>query len=215
VSSRLSRKLRREIKASPRKAAVLAALSFVGLWFWVPLVAKWLGKTDAEAASTSPVAAAMPQPRNSAASVITATTPNVTPGAPALTAAGSRRPWQQLLASIERDARMKPATDLGSGRDPFHPLEEKKVKKGAAVLEKPDLTPADAGLSLSSTIVGAGDRTALIGRDVYREGDTIATTHGEGEFRLVEIRPREVVLERSGKLYRLDLPTNQWVVKSK
>jgi hypothetical protein len=190
-------------------------LALVGLWFWVPLVAKWLDKTDTEAAINTPVAATMPQPRNPAAPAVTTTTGNVSLGAPALTAAGSRRPWQQLLASIERDARMKPATDLGSGRDPFHPLDEKKVKRAAAVVEKPDLTPADAGLSLSSTIVGAGDRTALIGRDVYREGDTIATTHGEGKFRLVEIRPREVVLERSGKLYRLDLPTNQWVVKSK
>ncbi len=110
---------------------------------------------------------------------------------------------------------MKPATDLGSGRDPFHSSEEKKTKAAAVTVEKPDITPAEAGLALSSTIVGAGERTALIGRDVYREGDTIATTRGEGEFRLVEIRPREVVLERSGKLYRLGLPTSEWVVKSK
>ncbi len=215
MSSRLLRKLRREIKASPRKTAVLALLSVVGLWFWIPLVARWFGKTDSEAASAVPVAANTAQPRSIGGSVTTPATAAMSPGTMVAATAGSHRPWHQLLAWIEQDARMKPTSDFGNGRDPFHPREENKTKGAVVPVEKPDITPSDAGLALSSTIVGAGERTALIGRDVYREGDTISTPRGEGEFRLVEIRPREVVLERSGKQYRLELPTSQWVVKSK
>ena len=213
VSSRLVRTLRREIKASPKKAAVLALVSVAALWFWAPLLAKWFGKSESEGKSVAPIAATNPQPLTTKKAVAnmaaTALVPNVAAVKPAL----PRRPWQQLLSWIEEDARMSPAADLEGGRDPFHPIEEKKNKPLAVTAENPDVTPDDAGLALRSTIVGGDQKTALIGREVYREGETIAATRGEGEFRLVEIRPREVVLERSGKLYRLGLPTTEWVVK--
>jgi hypothetical protein len=125
------------------------------------------------------------------------------------------RPWQKLLAWIEQDSRMAPASDLGSGRDPFTPIEQSRTKPTAVATDKPELTPADAGLALNSTFVGHGQKAALIGREIYREGEAIAAIHGDGSFRLVEIRPREVVLERSGKLYRLGLPTSEWAVKPK
>jgi hypothetical protein len=215
VSARLVKRLRRDIKSSPRKAAVLALLSVVGLWFWIPLVAKWFGKSDTDTVSAAPIAAKAPAPLSVGQPAANPGANVNSTGAATTSAVGSRRPWQQLLAWIEQDTRMTPAADFGSGRDPFHPIEEKKTKAQPIAVEKPDLTPADAGLALSSTIVGAGQKTALIGREVYREGEKIAASHGEGEFRLVEIRPREVVLERSGKLYRLALPTNEWAAKSK
>jgi hypothetical protein len=213
LSSRWVRKLRREIKSSPKKAAVLALLSVVALWFWAPLAAKWFGKSETDGKSAAPVAATNPQPSNTRNSGVNMAATGLVPDVAAVKPVFPRRPWQQLLSWIEQDSRMSPAADLGSGRDPFHPIEEKKNKPLAVTTEKPDVTPADAGLALRSTIVGGDQKTALIGREVYREGETIAATRGEGEFRLVEIRPREVVLERSGKLYRLGLPTTEWAVK--
>jgi hypothetical protein len=211
LSSRLIKKLRREIKSSPKKAAVLALLSVVALWFWAPLAAKWFGKSETDGKNVGPVAVTNPQPSNTKNAG--ANMAGLVPDAAAVKPTFPRRPWQQLLSWIEQDLRMSPATDLESGRDPFHPIEEKKNKPLAVATEKPDVTPDDAGLALRSTIVGGDQKTALIGREIYREGETIVATRGEGEFRLVEIRPREVVLERSGKLYRLGLPTSEWVVK--
>ena len=113
---------------------------------------------------------------------------------------------------IEHDPRTAPATDLGSGRDPFRPsgIEKVNTKRENHAVDAHDMTPADAGLVLGSTIVGVGQSVALIGGEVYKEGNSVAAKTGEGSFRIVEIRPREVILERNGKLYRLNLPTNEW-----
>ncbi len=108
---------------------------------------------------------------------------------------------------------MSPATELIAARDPFQaPVVEAPApkKREAPVVEQSELTPALAGLVLKSTIVGDDAKRALIGGEVYEEGNTIAAAGGESGFRLVEIRPREVILERKGRLYTLSLPKNEW-----
>ncbi len=58
---------------------------------------------------------------------------------------------------------------------------------------------------LNSTIVGAERRMALISGEPYAEGSLVPAVHGTGDFRLIEIRSRLVILERNGKRYRLEL----------
>ena len=111
---------------------------------------------------------------------------------------------------------MQPTRGLGKGRDPFgqsaaalaaaelaaaKAREQKKAKRAPP----PELLPADAGLVLNSTLVGSGPRMALIGGEPYWEGDTVPAQHGSESFRLVEIYPRQVVLERQGKHYGLEI----------
>lgn len=210
------RKLRREVAASPKKAALLAVVSVVALWFWAPLVTKSFSKTETPPTDVArPAGSSGPLPATVAAA----------PGANAAGAGSTEpsnsirsrlpaRPWRQLVAQIQNDPRMSPATDLVAERDPFKaPIVEApalKKPEAAVVVEQRDLTPVSAGLVLNSTIVGRGERRALIGGEVYEEGSTIAAHGGESGFRLVEIRPREVILERKGRLYTLGLPTNEW-----
>ncbi|HEV3417362.1 MAG TPA: hypothetical protein VG056_11125 [Pirellulales bacterium] len=106
---------------------------------------------------------------------------------------------------------MAPATELGIGRDPFisTKFELTRTKQPQAAAEEAELSPADAGLVLISTIVGLGQKMALVGKETFKEGDLIPAMRGAGSFRLVQIRPREIVLERKGKQYRLNLPGDE------
>lgn len=112
---------------------------------------------------------------------------------------------------------MQPARQLGVGRDPFGPsaaavaaqlaAAKANVRKPVKRALPPDLMPADAGLVLNSTLVGSGRRMALIGGEPYWEGDTVPAPRDSVSFRLVEIFPRQVVLERQGNRYGLEIKT--------
>jgi hypothetical protein len=215
VDSSFLRKLRREIAASPKKAGLLAVLSVVGVWFWAPIVTKWFFKNETPTGDAArSVGNLPPSPTTAASSQVMNSVPSSTPQpSNSIKSRLPARPWRQLVTLMERDARMSPATELIAARDPFKvPTIEMPAskKREEAVVEKPDLTPASAGLVLNSTIVGPGEKRALIGGEIYEEGGMLAATGGEIWFRIVEIRPREVILERKGRLYTLDLPKNEW-----
>jgi hypothetical protein len=215
VNSRFSAKLRREIAANPKKAGVLALLLIVAIWFWAPLLGKWFGKpeTDVKDGASTQNTATVSQATS--ASGVGASSHSATESAINLKGKLPHRPWRQLVAWIEQDPRMSPATELAIGRDPFKslPIETLEKKRAEPASEQPDLTPTSAGLVLTSTIVGRGQSIALIGGEAYIEGSVVAASRGDGRFRIVEIRPREVILERKGKLYNLSLPTNEWATR--
>jgi hypothetical protein len=223
MSSRFRSKLRREIKANPKKAAILALLLVVAIWFWVPIMAKWFSNPDSDMTAPANARAAAGKVATPSATANAAGNPTNTAAtiAPTQTAAPSSkrklplRPWKQLAAWIEHDPRMTPATELAGGRDPFatRPATTAQAKPTETAPEPPDVSPTAAGLVLTSTIVGGGHKLALISNEVYREGATVSGAQDEREFRIVEIRPREVVLSRKGKLYILGLPTAEWVTK--
>jgi hypothetical protein len=204
VNSALVRRLRREAKANPAKAGALALVMVVAIWFWAPLVVRWCSP----AASPSEVA---PAP---GAAVEAAAQPSVEVGIrsePNADKTTPSVPWQQLVHAMEQDPRMQPTRQLVKGRDPFGPSaaelaaakarEQKETKRAPP----PELLPADAGLVLNSTLVGSGPRLALIGGEPYWEGDTVPAPHGSESFRLVGIYRRQVVLERQGKQYGLEI----------
>jgi hypothetical protein len=201
VTAKLARKLRREFKANPKKGIALGILFVIAGYFWAPMLSGWLGMGSAQPPPAAGTMAAAP-----AADVSPAT---VKPNGPATPA----RSWRELAKSIDDDPRMRPA-DATAERDPFHSnaveLTEQDTLEAFAA-RQPAITPADAGIVLSSTIVGPTQRVARVAGTTYRVGDRIRTGRdGRGvEFVVAQIEPRSVVLMRDGHRYEVKLKRPQ------
>jgi hypothetical protein len=204
---KLQKKALRELKASPKKAAMLALLALVAAWFWAPLVMKPHSSAPSQAPPVAAAAPAAPIPTTGPARLAG----QVAPPKQQMT-------WQDIAATIDRDPRMVPTTltGLAEDRNPFAPPagaaasdqataeQEDGKKSGDAVQpEKPAAEPDELGLVLSSTLVGRSRRAALISGRTYELGSKIRV---EGEsFRLVEVEPNRIVLERDGQQYTLSI----------
>ena len=216
-SGSFANRIRREIKASPQKAAILAVLGVVALYFWAPLVMKWTsGDKPLQATAQSTTEAV------STASATEAALPTEKPVA-------TQHSWRELDAWMSQDVHMKPATTALATRDPFRSSNSPEaaavwtrnlVASGFQTLlgapsrllprawrhsNGPAVEPGDAGLVVSSTIVGSRRRVALISGKAYAEGNLV---RGEGEFaelafELVRVRPKSVLLRRGGTTYEL------------
>jgi hypothetical protein len=214
----LAKRLRREVKASPAKAAVLAVLGGVAIYFWAPFVMRSIG-------TKSPVAAA---PEVVVVQPASAETP---PPVIEPTVGAASLSWQQLDTWMTQDERMQPVMLERLKRNPFgspdggraagtwaHSLAARFYGAGrdkllvARELWGPgnqaisDVRPEDAGLTLSSTVVGRKP-VALISGKAYVEGSTV---RGEGEhadvtFKLLKIHPKSVVLSQNGVSYELKI----------
>jgi hypothetical protein len=79
---------------------------------------------------------------------------------------------------------------------------------GQQTIASADVDPQQAGLTLSSVMIGSIRRTATINGETYLEGSQILVSGDAGqadaiEFRLVRITGRGVELERRGKRFVL------------
>jgi hypothetical protein len=115
---------------------------------------------------------------------------------------------------------MVPATFEARWPNPFAPLPMAAQSQNSAdgspeagesgAHRETGLTPDSAGLKLASVTISPRRRTATIGGNTYREGETIATRSGDGAsakgaaFRLVRIERRGVELEREGQTWWLE-----------
>jgi hypothetical protein len=196
----LANRLKREIKKNPAKAMGLGALLLVACYFWAPLIAGFLG-------SGSP---APPPPAQNAAAT-TNSSPSVSEPVAKPTISAAAYDWQRHSKSIDDSELMRASAKLPNDRDPFHDL----AAATAAVqpVENPEpaappVTPADAGLVLGSTLVSAHRKIAEINGKSYgiNEHVEVATDTLEVSFKIVEIHPRRVVLERDGVRYDLKIP---------
>jgi hypothetical protein len=123
--------------------------------------------------------------------------------------------WQKYAQLMDDDAKMRSAVELPSPRDPFRTQQVDPSEIAAPtvaeatpkVAEAPPLDPKDAGLVLSSTFVGPRKQVALIGGKPYRIGDRVrAKKDGmKASFKVVDVQPRLIVLERNGKQYELTI----------
>jgi len=206
--AKLKKQLEREAKRNPKQAAVLGLLFAVALWFWAPLVLKWLpiGHAGAEADMAS-------------AAVPTSGTPAITPPSsssttttsPAAAPVPATASWKQVAEWIESDHLMTPATGVAAARDPFRTYVDPTAKQ--AEIEQPvakvGISPSSLGMTVSSIIYGSRRRIAMIDGTPYAEGRRVMK-QAAGQtivFRIVEIHPRHVVLERDGEQYQLHLVT--------
>lgn len=233
-AQRIVRQLRREVKANPKRAALLAALMAVGVYFWAPLVAGWVMPDGAATAPAKKVAA-----KTSSALAAPAPGPaGVQPAKPT-----NAKPWPQLWAAIQDDKRTKPAATLAAATNPFRPFpappeaheetEDAKAtnptaENGATAANraaKPnsttpvEATPKSLGMKLTGTVIGARQRAAVIDGQIVPEGGLVSPTSGDSKppsakpdaariaFRLTRVEDRSIALERNQKKYTLTLET--------
>jgi hypothetical protein len=103
------------------------------------------------------------------------------------------------------------------GRDPFLP--PRSVQRAAMVdpqqdsepevpLVPPPISPKNAGVSLTGVVAGPASGAAMInGRTFFLGEEVVVQKSGASyAFRLTEVRPGGVVLEREGVRYELDMP---------
>lgn len=203
MSSKLVRKLKREITASPKKAGALGLMVVVAGWFWWPLLMEWFGPA-ASPAPAAPAAAATnsPAPVSGAAPVQQPEVPKT-----------AKLSWQEVAGRIDADPLMRPSFNPEEVDDPFRaPPPPAPVELATPQLvEKPVVTPQAAGLSLTSTMVGARRSLARVLGKSYGIGDRITAVDkdlGELEFEVVGIEPRKIVLERDHKRFDLEIPVS-------
>jgi hypothetical protein len=204
-------------------------LFVVAIWFWAPLLKSWFAPDDfvpvAPSAPVGPNASTQPTapgPANAAASPATPLTQptGANPAGVPPAAAGSEQSqpfaggytWQQIAGAIDVDARMKPlAATSRTNVFPTPPPPEPVNLAPTEVVEEPPavkLSPSEAGLVLTSTIVGPRRRTALINGRRYGVGDEVKSTK-EGQqtvFKLLSVEPRQIVLENDGDRFLMKMP---------
>ena len=199
---KLAKKLRREATANPKKAAVLGILAVVSLYFWIPLVSGWMSNEDSQPAATSQTAAAA-KPSSPASVVNPATKKN-------------DLSWRLIDRWIDNDPRMMAATHISTLRDPFEipkPEVAEAAKEAETATVKTTISPDEAGLKLTGTLIGPRGRIAQINGKNYIEGQNVEVENREtmvkAAFKLSEIRPRGVVLQSDGKRFELVLPNQE------
>jgi hypothetical protein len=202
---RVSKQLRREAAAHPKKAGILGLLCLVALWFWAPLVWRWIDKEDTATKASVAGQAATSAPR------ILADVPVASAAAPNKSES-PKYPWHQVAQWMDNDPRTTATNPLPGRRDPFlaSPTEAAtarlEAERGEALVEA---TPEGLGMVLSSTIVGPHRRVAQINGKPYRLGETVrlAKDGQQIDFTLAAVYPRRIVLERKGEQFELKIPS--------
>lgn len=190
------KKLVKEAKRSPQKAAALIALAPIAMYFWLPLVTKnFRSKGSSKAA----------------ASVSVVETQAVGAGDQTDPAAEKEVAWKDAVSWISHDALTKPATLTAGGRDPFRvtslPAAAELAVEPMDMIDEEKLQqfdPQDLRIELTATLFGMKTRTATINGRLRREGDRfdsdgldIDTTDPvafQESLVLTAIRPTYVVL---------------------
>ncbi len=229
---KIRKQLRREFAAHPAKAAVLALLCVVALWFWAPLVWGWIA-AKSPAAAVQPAVAQDPGGKglpNSGPATISSAGPQAEPNVP-----GSN--WHQIVQWMEQDPRMQPvglpvasrglvpelmADGSFQGelrpkrRDPFArpgPAETDAQDENQFVPnERPTaplaVCPRDMGARVTGVIAGPSGGTAMINGRSYGQGEQVLLQKDgvSYAFELTSIWPWGVVLTRDGVRYELNIP---------
>jgi hypothetical protein len=204
---KLTKQIRREVAANPKKAALLGLMFLVALYFWGPLLTKWIapsGEKKEKASITSLILTDDPvetASRNKTSSRV-------------------KFRWEKARQLIEQDPRMASATFDPTWSNPFggsaptisqqqQVLETQPTESSAQEREE-EFKPSDFGLVLSSVMMVGKQRLATINGDVYRQGDSIAVGSKDDkatavQFKVARILLREVELERNGRRFGLQL----------
>ena len=206
---KLLSRLKREAKSNPSKAAVLAGLVCVAVWFWAPLVWGWL-----DIAGDTPAVArheAAPSPTETALATESETdSNNHDDAAPDAT-------WQQIRQW--RDASvLTVSAELALLRDPFQtPVDLTEDIEEPADLAaqdaEPQLSAEDLNFELQGTIVSPRRRVALIDGQPYREGEELKNTVGgvTWSWNVEKIQTDRVLLSCGPLEVELSLPARQQV----
>lgn len=181
---KIQKQLGRDIKKSPKKAAILALLALVAIYTWAPLL---IGSSSDEAAK--PVAASAE---------------NVPSGQPAaIPPTAALISWIEADKLISQDARMRSA-EFAATVEPFGNAMSKKIEDDeesapADKKEEEELAPDRLGLLVTGTIIGGGRRVATINGKPVSEGRQVEA--GGKVFSLALVQRKQVVLVHGNKEY--------------
>jgi len=188
---KLPKQLAKEAKKSPAKTGTLGLLFLVAVWFWFPLVQKWMGGSKSKKPSVATAQAESPsQP-----------SPIATPMVP------QPHNWKELAKQIMTDPNMASGSMRAPDFDPFfRPEAEVAVvdsgETAHTVAKIIESTPASMGWSVTSVIAGSRP-LARINNENYRIGDAIMSHGKPTDYVVQEIEPWGVVLSKKQKQYEL------------
>jgi hypothetical protein len=211
---KIARQIRRDIAASPRKAAVLGLMVLVALYFWAPMIWGWI------------------RPANTGSSAVASSSDLILEDEPIDPAKSAKKEgrafaWEKVRRKVAADPRMTPAVYDVSWADPFRPPQKDAgsqtgVTPETAAAAAPAIDPAALGLKLTSVAISAQRRAAVISGEKYREGDLVPSNGDRQgsppgiQFRLTKVGFHEVHLEYQGQTYILELsrprlaPGDEW-----
>jgi hypothetical protein len=195
-------RLKRDLAKNKAKSAVLGMLCLVAVYYWVPLLGKLIWK---------------PSPKTDVAATLVE---DASPSTPVSVAESKldRPPfgWQDFATWCKSDPRMTPISLAPDVRNPFalHLPElaaDNDLEDAGSDAVAELRSPAELGLKLQGTMIGAGTSTANISGEVYHLGARVPEIRSPGHvderdrFRLVEVGSRHVLLQRDGTLHRLEM----------
>lgn len=175
-----------ELKRDKKRAAILGIVAVVGLVMVGRLALKKLAPSSAGAAPT-------------AAAVETGTAPNGTPNwQPGTGAAESGDYMTQIDTTITRDIFTPPERFYPAVATPKKAL---GVADGTRSLDKENVRKDAAAMTLESTILSSTPK-AIINGQLSQVGDTV------NGFRVTQIGPRSVTMERDGVSITLEMASD-------
>ena len=167
-TKKLTGQIRREMVSDPKKAVLLGGLLLLACYYWAPLVSGWLSKGDADQQESQLAALAAP----------TASTPS--PSSKPIAPVGPNHPhaplhrWQTLVRWMDADPRTQPVQQISGRRDAFTDRATHRPIAGDSVdVEDRPVTPANLGMRLTSIMISARRRVALINGKAYVPRDRI------------------------------------------
>jgi hypothetical protein len=194
---KLTKRLRKELLANPKQAAVLAVVCAVAVWFWSPLLMKWY-RGKASAASPTPAPAETNNDKKEE----------------------PKHTWLEVMAWRKADALTRSAVLSSESRDPFQPLQPPALAntpnpqpgQTQPTTEEDDPRPIELeklGFTLDAIVYGGSRRLAQINGQTVRENEqvTLNAKEDDEEFvaHVMEIRRDEVLLDIRGISLRLKL----------
>jgi hypothetical protein len=213
---KLIRKLRRELARNPKKSALLGGAILLAIYFWAPLVAKWVTPEEKTKASSRSAAKA-PSPSRAAVG-----DRNVLA---AQTRAAPAADWRELARRLEEDPLHTLAGLSEPVRDPFFRSPEPAARETTQpetqplVPEKPaPRSLAGLGLKVEGLVIGRGLRAAIINGTLCRENEPVALpgqADGAPEAGeaprpvLTEVRADYVVIRMADETLRLEVERSE------
>lgn len=206
---KLTKQLRRDVTANPKKAALLGLMVLVALYFWGPLVWKFVAAKQSKQRSAADMA-----------SLILTDDP-IEAVQPGKSRGVTKFRWDKVRQLIRQDSRMFSAKFDSAWIDPFgkadtdkreamveNPPDDSAVAAAAAAAQSID--PKDLGIVLGAIMIGPRTRVATINGESCREGDIVMiTAKGDAsstfEFRVHRIAKQSVQLEANGRIFALEL----------
>lgn len=206
---KLAKQLRRDMAANPKKAVALGLMVLVALYFWGPLLAKWMSGNGSKRAGTMDTA-----------NLILTDDPSE-PTQQSRSRSGAKFRWERVRQLMQQDAAMRPAAFDPTWVDPFAKsslMIAQEQAAAAAVKATPEqaapvaVAPSSLSIVLGGVFVSGKSRIATINGEACREGDTLVVSGKDDKsvtqpIRVVQIHRTGVMVEVNGAFQTIELST--------